>query len=59
VFVALVIQHTNGMSRVKMSSVAFLFLPYFVHSHTRHYFRKKKLLDTKCVFSASLKRFSF
>jgi hypothetical protein len=51
VSVALVIQHAKRMRRIMLSSVASPAVPYVSKlSHKRHDFRKKKLLNIKCVF---------
>jgi len=51
VSVVLVIRHAKHMLRIMLSSVACLAVQYFsTFSHKRHNFRKKKLLNTKCVF---------
>ena len=48
--VALVIQHAIRMRRNRLSSVAFLALPYFsTFSHKPQDFREK-FLNTKCMF---------
>ena len=52
--VALFIQYAMRMRRVILSSVASLALQYFSTSHKRYGFRKKKLLNIKCVFTFSL-----
>jgi len=49
VFVALVTQHAQRMSRIILSSVTCLVLPYFATlCHKRHDFWEK-ILNTKCV----------
>jgi hypothetical protein len=51
VSLALVIRHAKRMRRIILPSVACLAVPYFsTLSEKRHDFRKKKLLNTKCVF---------
>ena len=47
VFVALVIQHANRVRHIILLSVA-VFLKAL--SHKQHDFRKKKILNIKCVF---------
>jgi hypothetical protein len=65
VFVALVMQHAKRMRHITLSAVAFpAVLRFTTLSHKRHVFlKKKRLLDTKCVFRFSLqlclKHFSF
>ena len=59
VSVALVIQHAMRVRRVILSSVASPATQYFsTLSHRRHDFRKKKLLNIKCVFWFSLQLLS-
>jgi hypothetical protein len=59
VSVALVIQHAKRMRRIILSSVARLAVPYFsTLSHKRHDFRKKMLLNIKCVFWFSVQLLS-
>jgi hypothetical protein len=51
VFVALGIKNAVRMRRIILSSVACLAVPYFsAPFHKRYFFRKRKLLNIKCVF---------
>ena len=50
VSVALVIQNARRMHRIILSSVVCPAVQHFYTSHKRHDFRKKKSVNTKCVF---------
>jgi len=59
VFVALAIQHALRMRRIVLPSVTCPAVQYFsTLFHTRHDFRKKKLLNPKCVFLCPLQLLS-
>ena len=59
VFVALVIQNPMRVRRIILSSSDSLAAPYFpTLSHTRHYFRKRSLLNIKRVFWFSVQLLS-
>jgi len=58
--VDLATRHAKRMRRIMFMSVASLAEQYFSKiSHKRHGFRKKKLLNTKCVYVNILKRISW
>jgi hypothetical protein len=58
VSIALVTQHSNGIPRIALPSVACLAQQYFSTLSLKHaIFGEKTLLNTKCVISFSLKHF--